>query len=95
MNANDYMLGLGEQLQILAQIPEENDQRLKASRELVQDAIQQLNSMSTEQRAQIVELIISSSQTRMIGEYQRPNDESGIDDWNGGILATLEGYLVG
>ncbi len=94
MNANDLILRLGEQLRRLAQIPEENDQKVEASRKLVQSAIQHLNNIAEAQRAQVVELIVSSSQTRMVGSYRRPNDESGIDEWNEGILATLKGYLV-
>ncbi len=47
-----------------------------------------------EQRAEVVELIVSSSHTRMVGGYRRRNDESRIDEWNEGILATLKGYLV-
>ncbi len=92
MNATDFMLWLGKQLQGLAQIPEENDRKLEASRELVQNAIRHLNGMPEEQRAQVVELI-SSPQTRMVGEYRRPYDESGIDEWNEVILGTLQGYL--
>ncbi len=93
MTANDFMSWLGEQLDNLAQVPEANDHKLEASRELVQNAIQRLNGMSEEQRTQVVELIAASSQTRMLGSYRRPYDESGIDEWNEGILATLEGYL--
>ena len=93
MTANDFMLWLGGQLENLAQVPEDNDRKLEASRELVQNAIQRLNGMPEEQRAQVVELIVDPLQTRLIGEYRRPYDESGIDEWNEAILGTLEGYL--
>ncbi len=93
MTTNDFMLWLGEQLKDLAQVSEDNDCKLGASRELVQKAIQHLNGMSQEQRDQVVELIMASSQTHMIGAYRRPYDESGIDEWNEAILGTLEGHL--
>jgi hypothetical protein len=52
-----------------------------------------LSEMPQKDRARVLDLLVTSNQSRKIGDFRWPFDIRDDNDWLEGIIATIEGYL--
>jgi hypothetical protein len=92
VNANEFINWFGGELQRLIDTTNITN-RLSASRSLVADAINKLEELPQIERERVQDLLMTSYQSRVIGDFRIPHDIREEYDWIEGILATIEAYL--
>jgi hypothetical protein len=92
MNADEFLKWFGSELQGLIHATNLMN-RFTASRDLVGRAINYLSEMPTKDRDRILDVLITSHQSRIIGDFRVPVDKRDESDTIEEILATIEAYL--
>jgi hypothetical protein len=92
MNSDEVMKWLGLELQnlILKTVPRD---RFEPSRDPVGKTINILSEMPQKDRARILDLLVTSNQSKKIGDFRWPFDIRDDNDWIDAIIATIEGDL--
>ena len=92
MNANEFIKWFETELQNLGQDHIDMN-RFEASNDLVSRAINRLINFPSLERKRVLDAIIVSHQSGMIGNYKIPVDDRDKFDTIEAILASIEGYL--
>ncbi len=92
MNVNEFIKWFGSELQSLSHIINDTE-RFSASRDVANKAIDNLMGLSPIDRTQVLDLLITSHESRIIGNFQIPFDKRNEFDTIEGLLATIEAHL--
>jgi hypothetical protein len=93
MDADEFLLWFGDQLEVMNSIPEVN-QRLEKARLIVSGALSKLDQMANPELEKVLACIEGPHFIWRVGNYVIPYDESHRDDWVSSILATIDGHYA-
>lgn len=92
MDADEFLLWFGDQLEVMNSIPEVN-QRLEKARLIASGAFSKLDKMANPEREKVLAYMEDPFIWR-VGNYVIPYDESHRDDWVSSILVTIGGHYA-